>query len=203
MRFYHLFFTIFLVFSSAGAKPLPPLSPKLIPVFELIKNAGVNYKPDGTVCEQVASLQAAETFPPDRYAITTGVVYEIGDGALGELDLVVVNRQTKAVELVAEVKCWHDFSAAMDKASAQRDRFLWNLSQFPEKILFNARSREHQFAETHFRELKQFIFISQAGGVKKGFDQEIPFTLSELKALQENLVRCQNSGKCPLEKANP
>lgn len=200
MKFHIFALAFFFSLFAFAAKP-QPLSPKLQPLFEAIKNAGVNYKPDGTVCEQIVVLQTQQSFPADRYAITTGVEYEIGDGTLGELDLVVVNRETQRVELVGEVKCWHDFGAAMDKAKYQRDRFLWHLTQFPEKITFIAHDPTFKFTEASFHGLNQFIFISQVGGVKKGFDQEIPYNLEEMRELQEALVRCQNSRACPLDKA--
>ena len=131
-------------------KPPQPLQPKLQPLFEALKNTGVNYKPDGTVCEQIVVLQMQQTYPADQYAVTAGVEYDIGDGTVGELDLVVLNKTTQKVELVGEVKCWHDFGAAMDKAKVQRDRFMWNLTQFPGKITFSAHDPEFQFTEANF-----------------------------------------------------
>jgi hypothetical protein len=86
----------------------------------------------------------------------------------------------------------------MDKAKMQRDRFLWNLSQFPAKIAFRSDDPEFSFVESNFRGLNQYIFVSQMGGVKKGFDIEIPYNLGEMRELQEFLVRCQKSGQCPL-----
>lgn len=199
MQLFIFVFALLLSFSASAAKPLPTLSPKLQPLFEALKNTGVNYKPEGTVCEQVVVLQMHQTYPTDRFAITTGVEYEIGNGTLGELDLVIVNLQNHRVELAGEVKCWHDFSAAMDKAKMQRDRFMWNLSQFPEKITFKSRDPKFSFVEADFRGLNQFLFISNMGGVKKGFDIEIPYNLGEMHELQEFLVRCQKSRQCPLD----
>lgn len=200
MKFAIFAFTfVFSVFTFA--KPPQPLQPKLQPLFEALKNTGVNYKPDGTVCEQVVLLQMQQTYPVDQYVITAGVEYEIGDGTLGELDLVIQNKATHQVELVGEVKCWHDFSAAMDKAKVQRDRFMWNLTQFSDKITFVAHDKSLQFTEANFHGLNKFIFISNIGGVRKGFDLEIPYNLPEMRELQESLVHCQNKGLCPLDKA--
>ncbi len=114
----------FVSVSAFAAKPIPVLPLKLQALFDAIKDTGVNYKPDGAVCEQVVILQMQQAYPADQYALTSGVEYDIGDGTVGELDLVVVNKSTQHVELVGEVKCWHDFGAAMDKAKAQRDRFM-------------------------------------------------------------------------------
>lgn len=191
------FFSVF----AFAKKPLP-LPAKLQPLFEALKNTGVNYKPDGTVCEQIVILQMQQTYPVDQYTVTAGVEYEIGDGTLGELDLVIQNKATQQVELVGEVKCWRDFGSAMDKAKVQRDRFLWNLTQFPDKITFVAHDKSLQFTEANFHGLNKFIFISNIGGVRKGFDLEIPYNLPETRELQEALVHCQNKGLCPLDKAD-
>lgn len=193
-------FALALLFSLSvfAAKPVTPLTPRLQELYNVLSKVPVNYKPDGIVCEQVVALQTREAFPADHYDITTGVEYEIGDGTLGELDLVVLNKETRKVELVGEVKCWHDFGAALDKASVQRDRFLWNLTQFPQKIVFKAHDARFNFTEANFHGLTQFIFISQMGGVKKGFNEEIPYNLGEMELLREKLVHCQNSGQCPL-----
>lgn len=185
-----------------AGKPIPPLPPKLQVLFDAIKDTGVNYKPDGAVCEQVVILQMQQSYPADHYALTSGVEYDVGDGTVGELDLVVVNKDTQHVELVGEVKCWHDFSAAMDKAKMQRDRFMWHLTQFASKIVFTPHDPDFKFTESSFHGLEKFIFISQMGGVRKGFDVEIPYNLGEMQQLQEALVRCQNSGRCPLDKAH-
>lgn len=184
--------------STSFAKQLAPLNPKLQPLFDVLKTVPVNYKPEGAVCEQVARLQAFAAFPADRFAITTGVKYDTGAETLGELDLIIVEKATQHVQLVGEVKCWKDFGSAMDKGKYQRDRFMWNLTQFPDKIHFESEDPEFQFTEAHFHGLSKFIFISQVGGVRKGFDQEIPYTLSEMAELREHLVRCQKKGECPL-----
>ncbi|WP_413290702.1 hypothetical protein [Bdellovibrio sp. HCB337] len=193
-----LLILISLFASISFAKQLAPLSPKLQPLFENLKTVPVNYKPEGAVCEQVARLQAFDEFPEDRFAITTGVKYDAGENTIGELDLIVVDKATRHVELVAEVKCWRDYGSAMDKAKVQRDRFMWTLTQFPEKIHFESEDPEFQFTEANFHGLTTFRFISQVGGVRKGFNQEIPYTLSEMSELREHLVRCQKKGECPL-----
>lgn len=201
MKFIVFAFALFLSLFAFAKKP-QPLPEKLQPVFDAIKDAGVNYKPDGTVCEQIVLLQMAQTYSPEQYAITSGVEYDVGDGTVGELDLVIMNKATQRVEVVGEVKCWHDFSAAMDKAKVQRDRFMWNLTQFPDKITFAAHDPSLRFTEANFHGLNKFIFISNIGGVRKGFDFEIPYNLPETRELQEALVHCQNKGLCPLDKAH-
>lgn len=192
------FFILSLVFASAAfAVPEISLSPKLQPLFEVLKKIPANYKTEGTACEQAARIEAYNSsYPADRFVITTGVEYDIGDGTLGELDLVVIDKATDKVVLVGEVKCWRSFDSALDKAKYQQDRFLWNLRQYPQKIHFIAHEEGFAFTAEQFSGLNQFVFISQAGGTKKGFDQEIPYTLLEMDEISQVLVRCQKKGQC-------
>lgn len=193
-----LIFILALLFSIyTFAKDLP-LAPRLQPLYETLKTLPVNYKPDGAVCEQIARLQALDSFPGERFAVNVGVEYDLGAGTLGELDLVVTEKATGQVVSVAEVKCWHSLDEALDKAKEQQDRFLWNLSQYAERIHFVAHEAGVGFQARDFKEIKSFVFISQRGGLRKGFHQEIPYTLSEVDELRAKLVRCQNQGQCPL-----
>lgn len=182
---------------SAQAAQESSLSPKLQPLFEVLKKIPANYKTEGTACEQAARIEAYQTYPADRFAITTGVEYDIGDGTLGELDLLVIDKASDKVVVVGEVKCWRSFDSALDKAKYQRDRFLWNLQKYPKQIHFIAHEEGFAFTAESFSNLNQFIFISQAGGTKKGFDQEIPYTLLEMDEISQKLVRCQKKGECP------
>lgn len=174
-----------------------PLTPKLQPVYEVLKELPVDYKPEGAVCEQIARLEAHQVFPQDQFLVVLGVEYHVGAGTLGELDLVVVDKSSRKVTQVAEVKCWGNLYNALDKAKAQQDRFLWNLSQFPNQIRFLAEDSGVELNIRDFGGIKEFVFISQQGGLRRGFHQEMPYTLSEIHELRAKLVRCQNQGECP------
>lgn len=167
----------------------------LQPVFEALKQSGVNYEPDGAVCEQVARLKLAETYPTADFLVTGGVEYATGGETLGELDIVIFDKATQKVVLVAEVKCWKNLMSAMDKLKMQRDRFTWNLTQFPHRIQFVSYEGLHIDA-TQFPKDLQFKSISQMGGVRRGFDQELEFSLGELKELRTRLLKCQAWGDC-------
>ncbi|MDG0817458.1 hypothetical protein [Bdellovibrio svalbardensis] len=164
--------------------------------FAALQNSKVNYEPDGAVCEQLAILKARVTYPESAYDITGGIEYDIGGETLGELDLVILEKQTRKVVLVEEVKCWKNYGSGLDKAKVQRDRFMWNLTKFTSKIRFTSYTDE-QFTAENFQNAFPFIFVSHAGGVKHGFDQELDFNMSEVRELRTQLLKCQAFGPCP------
>lgn len=174
---------------------LAAVAADITPYFEALKQSGVNYEPDGAVCEQVARVKLSEEFPENDFLITTGVEYNTGENTLGELDVVVVNRSSQKVVMVAEVKCWRNLYNAMDKLKMQRDRFLWNLKQFPHKMNFDS-SAGIPFHVSQFDDVMTFRSIAQQGGLRRGFDVELEFTLSELKELRMKLLKCQSWGEC-------
>ncbi len=163
--------------------------------FEALKDSAVNYEPDGAVCEQVARLVLKEEFNPDIYDMGIGAEYDIGRDTLGELDVMVKERSSQKIIMVAEVKCWKDHFKALDKAKVQRDRFLWNLSKYPEKMNFNS-YEGWTIRSSDFAQPLLFRSISSGGGVKRGFDQELDLGLSDLKALRMKLLKCQQNREC-------
>ena len=164
--------------------------------FEALKNTKVNYSPDGAVCEQLARLKVRETYPENAYDITGDIEYDLGALTIGELDVVVIEKSSQKVVLVEEVKCWKSFDGAKDKAVGQKTRFMWNLTKFPEKIRFTSYDGT-KLTAANFSSSFPFIFVSQAGGVRHGFDQELDFTLQETEHLRMQLLKCQDLGPCP------
>lgn len=164
------------------------------PYFQALKSSGANFEPDGTVCEEVARLEMEKEFGAD-FVVTTGVEYSLGEDTLGELDVVVYERSTHKVALVAEVKCWKNLGQAMDKLKAQRDRFTWNLTKHTNKMQFQPDHGE-TFSVRDFEAPFKFRSISQFGGKKHGFEQEIPLTLGNVKELRTKLLKCQAWGEC-------
>ena len=191
-----MFLSLLLSMEAAIATAVPELPARLQSVFEELGRADVNYKTEGVVCEQLARLQLKEKYPEAEYGITTGVEYLVDERIIGELDLVIYRRSTREVVTLGEVKCWRSLDGAMDKAKEQRDRFLWTLQQNRPVILFRAKEKNQQFVAQDFGHSLKYIFVSQMGGKKWGFTDELPYRLSELEALQENLIFCQKKGLC-------
>lgn len=187
MRELFFLIVVFFSFSSYAAD--------IEPVFNALKQSAVNYEPDGAVCEQVARLKLQADYPPSDFLISGGVEYSTGDETLGELDVVVIEKSSNKVVMIAEVKCWKNLQQAMDKLKAQRDRFTWNLTKFPQQIHFTSYDGL-QFQVDQFKGISNFRSISQLGGIRRGFDVELEFTLSELRELRMKLLKCQAWGDC-------
>lgn len=179
---------VFLMPLSLFAQPVPA---HLQEVFNALKDKPANYRTSGTICENVAAVEMKQKYPPTKFYVTTGVEYEVGDGILGELDLVILNLETQRIELLAEVKCWQDFDAAMRKAQDQRERFLSNLKAHPESITFKPQYPEQQFTSENFSSIANYYFIAQKGSTQKGFDWEISYSAEDLDILQDALMKCQ------------
>lgn len=172
------------------------LAADLQAAFEALKNTKVNYNPDGAICEQLSILKVRQDYPETSYEITGGIEYDTGGATLGELDVVVLDKLSRKVVLIQEVKCWRDYDNGLVKAKSQRDRFMWNLTKHPDQIHFVSYNGE-SFSTANFSNSFPFVFISHLGGVRHGFDAELEFNLSDLKKLRMMLLKCQDSGACP------
>ena len=179
---------IFLAFVS------PAFATSTQPAFDALKNLAVDYSPTGQICEQVARLELATKYQPAQYDIAVGVEYSVAGRTIGELDIVVVDKKSKAVELVGEVKCWKSVSGGLSKAQKQRARFLRTLNTQPDQIEFDAKEGG-TFSAQQFQR-SNFIAIAQNGSKSQGFDVELTYTLRELMDLRGQLLDCQSQGKC-------
>lgn len=163
--------------------------------FDSIKDSGANLEPDGAVCEQLELVRLKATYPADKFIITGHVEYSLGKDTLGELDVIVLDRNTNKAVLLEEVKCWKDLSNAMVKATGQRDRFLWNLAKSPRAMVFTSYDGR-TYSVDQFQGEIPFKFVAQAGAVSKGFDVELDLNLRELGQLRMMVLKCQQNGQC-------
>lgn len=161
--------------------------------FEILKTSKVNYEPIGAVCEQVAQLELAEEFTPDKYEMIVGIEYADSDATRGELDVVIFDKATKKVAVSAEVKCWKSFEGAKKKATEQRNRFIKYINS-GYKMYF--KSKEYRFERWQFEDIRQFLMVSQSGGKKRGFDRELEMSLDQLMELRKKLLECKAYRKC-------
>lgn len=173
----------------------PVMAADLQSVFEALKNKAVDYETSGQICEEVARLEFAKKYDPSLYLITGGVEYKIQKQVVGELDLVIVDRQSQEVVLIGEVKCWKAPKDAITKAHEQRARFLSTLKKNSSQIVFDS-DEGLAFQANQFQH-PQFISIAQAGTSVQGFDYELSYTLQELMQIRNLMLRCQSQGLCP------
>lgn len=163
--------------------------------FESIKDSGANFGAEGAVCEQLEIVRLKTIYPEDKYIVTGGLSYSLGENTVGEIDVVVLDRNTNKAVLLEEVKCWRDLDNAMVKGTGQRDRFFWNLMKVPRQIIFRSNDgRTYSVDQFHPETL--YKFVAQKGSVKKGFDVELDLTLQELSELRTLVLKCQKKGLC-------
>ena len=165
--------------------------------FEKIKDNARHYKDPGAVCEEVAREEFSEKYPAPRYEVLVGVAYNVNGRTLGELDMVVIDTQVKKATLVGEVKCYSNLKKGLTKAKQQRKRFLSTISNF-KNIDFLDLETEEKIAPEVFKDVRDFISVSQKGGVNVGFDYELSLSLDEMTALRDRMIHCQKDGPCPL-----
>lgn len=167
--------------------------------FEKIKDNGRDLEPTGAICEEIAQLRFSEMYPAPEYEVVTGIQYSDEDGTVGELDLIVFNKE-KVAEVIGEVKCWTNAKSGLKKAEDQRKRFQKNVNS-PKALQFKwLNDPSRKLTKTQFNKAKKFVFIAQSGTFADGYDYELPYTLAELMHLRADLLNCQAQGNCKKHK---
>lgn len=186
-KFFASFAVLFFATSYVHAKDTSSL-------FDVLKQHPADYEIVGQVCEETARLQLYNEYPSSKYQIAVGIEYSVDKRTVGELDVVVVEKATKKIPLIAEVKCWKDVKGGLSKAMDQRSRFIRTLNSKNITIVFLAHEGGAYKSE-QFKNAK-FVSIAQLGASQKGFDVDLEYTLEELMSVREQLLQCQNRGEC-------
>jgi hypothetical protein len=161
--------------------------------FEYLSHDSTDFEPMGNVCERVALKEVEALYPTALYDIKNGMEYNERNATIGELDLVMINRNTGKAEAVAEVKCWRSLQGGLKKAKEQRMRFLNYLNR---NIVLKD-MEEKTYSKDIFSNIQKFFSISQRGGVSEGFDFELSLDFKELMDLRKKLLDCRVQGHCP------
>jgi len=166
---------------------------KINQYFDELSYEKTDFEPAGAVCERVALREMEAYYPKTQFSIINSIQYDEHDVTIGELDLVIFDKNTDIVEAVAEVKCWRSFEGARKKAKEQRMRFLQHLDR---NIVITDKTKK-RYSKSQFKQIKKFFAISQHGGVGEGFDYELSLDLNELMLLRTQLLDCRAAGRCP------
>ena len=161
--------------------------------FEQLRSSGENYEIVGVVCEQVARLELAETYPAPQFEIITGIEYGDKSRIIGELDVVVFNNVDHKAVVVAEVKCWENAPSGARKAMEQRTRFR-RVAESHQSVAMKTHNDTYDVRQ--FWGPIKYMAISYLGTLKAGYDFDLEYTLEELLQLRKELISCQNAGKC-------
>lgn len=164
--------------------------------FERIRHQARHYRDPGAVCEEVARAEFAVMYPPPQYEVIVGVAYHLGGRTVGELDLVLMDKNTQKVTAVGEVKCYSNLRNGLAKAKQQRTRFLSHLgSGQPLEFINTSTGKKYHYEQ--FQYVRTFVAVSQRGGKAVGFDYELEHNLDEMSQLHDKMVHCQRQNLCP------
>lgn len=161
--------------------------------FEILSFEKTDFEPVGAVCERIAVREVESIYPAVNYTIINSIRYDEKKTTIGELDVVVFDKNSGKVEAVAEVKCWRSFKGALKKAKEQRMRFLIHLNN---NIVIEDKEGK-RYSKDLFKNIQKYFSISQSGGVNQGFDFELSLDFKELMDLRSRLLDCKAQGRCP------
>ena len=158
-----LFFSLQFITTSAYAKESLP-NPRLDEYFEELSHEKVDFEPSGMVCERVAVREIESLYPSENYNIINGISYDQNKTTIGELDVVILDKNTGKVEAVAEVKCWTSFSGALKKAKNQRMRFQTYLNRNIDIYDKNGK----RYSKNLFQNIQKYFTISNCERAGRG-----------------------------------
>lgn len=173
----------------AEARPAGSLSG----YFEALRYVRVLYSNVGSVCEQVARIDLTKQYDSQIYSIDTNVLYGYGNEAVGELDVVVLDRLSNTVVKIYEIKCWSGAgNNALRTARKQRERFFETMGFSASPRIW---SRQVKYSAQQFRNITPAQYLL-GGPPGRNFEYELPLTTSELNQLFAMIVACQKAGDC-------
>jgi len=157
--------------------------------FEQLKDLDVNYKVIGYILEEIAKIQLQSAYPRGKYEIIGGLQYqEAGGRTVGELDIVVLDRNAGTAELVAEVKLSGNLFRAGRKASTQLGRFRNYLNSGKITKFHFIENPSLVFTAVQFENVEKYWRIGNTGAIDAGFDYEIDLTREEGDIIQQRLL---------------
>lgn len=165
--------------------------------FEKLKEVPADYQTFGTTCEYVAQEMLWEQFDKKSYEIKVGIVYRNDQRIIGELDIVIFDRETQEAILIGEVKCRKNLSNAYRHAREQLQRFQDTINHTLDLELYLDSNRSVHYAPDRFDEYPEKLTIAQEGSEQAGFGLALDLNLAEVTELRARLLRCQRKGYCP------
>ncbi|MDG0816024.1 hypothetical protein [Bdellovibrio svalbardensis] len=164
--------------------------------FENLKSVPRSYEDSGAICEEIARLDVQKSYPAPQYEVITGISYSDEQRrVIGELDVIVFDKNMNKVIRIAEVKCWKDIRAGLEKAMEQRQRFLKAIRS-SKGLIFRSTSSDVTYSKEQFEGVSDFITLGQKGTVQAGYGQELEYTLLELHQHRYDMIACQHKGLC-------
>lgn len=163
--------------------------------FESLKSIPRSYEDSGAICEEIARLDVQKIYLAPQFEVLTGISYGDTQRVIGELDIIVFDKNINKVVHIAEVKCWKDMRGGLDKALDQRHRFLKAIRS-AKVLVFKSTSSDATYPQEQFEDVSDFTTLGQKGTVAAGYDQELSYTLQELHKHRADMLSCQSKGIC-------
>jgi hypothetical protein len=154
-----------------------------------IKDSDFDFGKEGSVMEALAFAACAQKFPEPRFEILPNLEYQgAGSRTLGELDLVVLDREKARVVLVVEVKLKSSFLKSDRRARDQLYRFQSHLNEGRiTRFLYN-RDRKRDLPVALFKENEAYARVGNQGALAGGFEYEIDLTREEADDLRDRIL---------------
>jgi len=145
----------------------------------------------GYTLEEIIKFKLEKRFPKTVYEITGGLELSDAKGyAIGEIDILVLNKKTKKVVLIGEAKVWKDLKKALIKARHQLQKLRDAITNNKIKSMYYCPDPKKKFTTAIFKNTKiLYETFSSKGGKKYGFDYEIDITPSEVLRLNKALIK--------------
>lgn len=160
-----------------------------------LKNHGRNLQDTGAICEEMAVLEMQREYGPN-YTVISGIEYADHNGTVGELDVIVFDKNMNQAVMIGEVKCWKNMRDGLRKAMDQRQRFLRNVNS-GKALKFRWKDNpDVKFTKQQLNKAQAFISIAQQGARSEGYDRELAYSLRDLMELRDMIMKCQSSGAC-------
>ncbi len=145
----------------------------------------------GYTLEELIKIELKEKYPADRYEITGGLEMASEAGyAIGEIDILVLDKKTKKVVVIGEAKVWTDLSKALVKAKSQLVKIKDAINSGKVASLYYVPDPSRKFTLDIFKgvEVKYETFGSK-GAKRYGFDYETDITPNETTTLNNALIK--------------
>lgn len=163
--------------------------------FELLKDIPRSYEDSGAICEEVARLEIMREYPAPQYDVLVGIAYGDQNRVIGELDIVIFDKNLNKVVSIGEVKCWKDVRGGLAKAREQRQRFI-KTNNASRATRFVSTSTKEVYPPELFEQVREFFSMAQKGSQSQGFDRELSYTLKEMHTYRYDMIQCQSQGQC-------
>jgi len=159
--------------------------------FDQIKDLDFKFGNLGSVGEAIALITFQAQYANDpNIECLSGLHYEGLDGnTAGELDLVILRRDTKQAIAVYEVKVSDNLTLNLSQSRSQLRRFEGHVKTQAITRFHYPADDSRNFRTEQFEQVEKFGTIGSRGAAELGYDVELDISRAEAAQLQKALIR--------------